>query len=438
MTTEGFFLADSMPFLDDVDSLSRALRDARKYTLGLYAHLGDAQWQVPMLAIVNPPLWELAHIAWFQEFWCLRQDNGNARGARAPSLLPGADAMFDSAAVPHDTRWALPCPGREAIFRYMQESLAATLEALARSADGARYFFRLALLHEDMHGEAMLMTLHSLGLAAPPRVHIIPPAPEAEPSREVRFNGGEFLQGAIPESRHFVFDNEQWAHVVAVRPFSIDIAPVSNGDFVAFIEEGGYRRSEFWSDDGWQWREEAALRAPAGWRRDGANWLRRWFDTWAPLAWGDPLVHVSCHEAEAYCAWAERRLPTETEWEYAARNGGREDRYPWGDAMPAEVDDLDCRLAGPAGGATHPDAPTGMKHVIGGVWEWTASPFVPYPGFAAGPYKEYSQPWFGNHRVLRGGSFATRSRLVHNRWRNFYLPGRNDAFAGFRTCAVEG
>jgi iron(II)-dependent oxidoreductase len=345
--------------------------------------------------------------------------------------------MLDSSAVPHASRWSLPFPGRDAIFRYMEDSHRATLEALAQSSDEARYFFRLALLHEDMHGEAMLMTLHTLGLPAPDRDHPAAPPPEAGPSREVRFNGGEFLQGAIPESRHFVFDNEKWAHVVAVRPFTIDIAPVCNGDFVAFVEEGGYRRSEFWSDEGWRWREALAIACPANWRRDGADWRQRWFDAWIPLAWDDPVVHLSCHEAEAYCAWAERRLPTETEWEYAARNGGRDDRYPWGDALAGEVADLDYRLAGPAGGATHPDAPTGMKHVIGGVWEWTASPFLPYPGFAADPYKDYSQPWFGNHRVLRGGSFATRSRLVHNRWRNFYLPGRNDVFAGFRTCAVE-
>jgi gamma-glutamyl hercynylcysteine S-oxide synthase len=436
MMIEGF-LADSMPFLDDVDSLSSALRDAREYTLGLYAHLDDAGWQVPRLAIINPPLWELAHIAWFQEFWCLRQGIDGQRGLRAASLLSGADAMFDSGAVPHATRWNLPYPGRHTIFRYMHESFEATLEALAKSRDDERYFFRLSLLHEDMHGEAMLMTLHTLGLPAPSRSHGVAPAVAVEPSREVRFNGGEFLQGAIPESRHFVFDNEKWAHVVAVRPFSIDLAPVSNGDHVAFVEEGGYRRREFWTDAGWDWREKAQLRWPANWRRNGANWERRWFDAWSALGWGDPLVHVSCHEAEAFCAWAERRLPTEAEWEYAARNGGRDDRYPWGDALPGAIDGLDYRLAAPAAGAPHPAAPTGMKHVIGGVWEWTATSFLPYPGFRADPYKDYSEPWFGSHRALRGGSFATRSRLVHNRWRNFYLPGRNDLFAGFRTCAVE-
>jgi len=435
MKTEGFSVAESMPYLDDVDSLSTALSDARKYTLGLYAHLADAQWQVPMLAIVNPPLWELAHVAWFQEVWCLRQASDGGRSA--PSRLRDADALFDSGAVPHDSRWSLPLPGRDAIHRYLEETLDATLEALARSSGDTRYFFRLALLHEDMHGEAMLMTLHTLGLPAPRRAFAVAPPVAPEPSREVRFNGGEFLQGAIPESRHFVFDNEKWAHVVAVRPFAIDMVPVSNGDYVAFVEEGGYKRREFWSEEGWHWREQAALACPAGWRRDGANWQRRWFDAWRVLEWADPLVHVSCHEAEAYCAWAERRLPTEAEWEYAARNGGRDDRYPWGEAMPATIDALDFRLAGPAAGATHPDAATGMKQLIGGVWEWTATPFLPYPGFHADPYKDYSAPWFGSHRALRGGSFATRSRLVHNRWRNFYLPGRNDVFAGFRTCAVE-
>jgi iron(II)-dependent oxidoreductase len=148
------------------------------------------------------------------------------------------------------------------------------------------------------------------------------------------------------------------------------------------------------------------------------------------------MVHVNLHEAMAYCHWAGRRLPTEAEWEYAARNGA-DDRYPWGDSPPEDSASLDLRCSAPFADADDAMASRrGMRGMIGGVWEWTASRFEPYPGFAADPYRDYSEPWFHSHYVLRGGSFATRSRLVHNRFRNFYLPDRRDVFAGFRTCAA--
>ncbi len=154
------------------------------------------------------------------------------------------------------------------------------------------------------------------------------------------------------------------------------------------------------------------------------------------------MMHVNAHEAQAYCAFAGRRLPSEAQWEFAARSGlaPGADRFPWGDgiAAPGAVN-LDGNYGGtvPAAALASADSPTGLRQMIGNVWEWTATAFEPYPQFSPDPYKEYSQPWFGDHRVLRGGCFATRSRLVHNRWRNFYTPDRNDIFAGFRTAAID-
>jgi iron(II)-dependent oxidoreductase len=411
--------------------LADALREARARTLAIYAHLDLAALRVAQIPLVNPPLWELAHIAWFQEHWCLR------RKGRAP-LLERADELFDSGRVPHASRWTLAYPPLARLHRYLDETLAASLEALDATPGPERYFHRLALLHEDMHGEALLMTLQTLGLPAPAMLAArSPPASAARGAEDVTFAGGEFMQGTGRDEAGFVFDNEKWAHPVRLAPFAIAKDPVTQGEFARFMADDGYLREELWTPAGWHWRREAAAQAPCYWKREAAaDWRVRRFDRWVTLDPFAPMVHVNLHEAQAYCSWSGRRLPTEAEWEFAARNGS-DDRYPWGDSIPAEAATLDLRFGA---AASPPDdacaSRRGVRELIGGVWEWTASPFTPYPGFAADPYRDYSEPWFHSHFVLRGGSFATRSRLVHNRFRNFYLPERRDVFAGFRTCAA--
>jgi iron(II)-dependent oxidoreductase len=203
------------------------------------------------------------------------------------------------------------------------------------------------------------------------------------------------------------------------------------------VEAGGYGERRWWSQAGWAWREAAGAVQPRHWLRDGIGWLVRRFDRLEPLTGEAAMVHVNAFEAEAYAAYAGARLPTEAEWEFAARAGldTAVDRYPSGLALPQQdAVNMDNRIGRPVAAAAFPQADSrfGLRQLLGNVWEWTASAFLPYPGFEAGPYREYSQPWFGDHRVLRGGSFATRARLVHNRWRNFYTPDRNDVFAGIR------
>ena len=377
MQTTGFAEA-TIGRLYEGERLAQGLRDARSRTLHLYAHLDLERLAVPRLPIVNPPLWELAHVAWFQEHWCLRHSPGEAAVARQ-SILPGADAMFDSAAVAHASRWSLRYPPVLALRAYMADTLDATLDMLQRTPPEERYFFALALLHEDMHGEALRMTLQTLGLPGPEGDCLAPGAMHGE-TRDIEFPAGEFEQGTARDCRDFVFDNEKWAHPRRVAAFRMADRPVSQGEYARFIDASG--RSP-----------------PPHWRREGESWGVRRFDRWLPFEPLAPVQHVSQHDAEAFCRWAGRRLPSETEWEYAARSG---------------------RLPG-----------------TGQVWEWTSSPFRPYPGFAADPYKEYSQPWFESHVVLRGGCYATQPRLVHARFRNFYLPARADPFAGMRTCAAE-
>jgi iron(II)-dependent oxidoreductase len=219
---------------------------------------------------------------------------------------------------------------------------------------------------------------------------------------------------------------------------------VTQVEFAAFVADDGYRRAELWGRSGWRWRQAGDILHPMHWRREGDCWLRRDFDRWLPLEPHRPVIHVNWYEAEAYCRWAGRRLPTEAEWETAAAASGNDlsapkRRFPWGDELPNPTQvQLDgyrlgcCDVADLPAGDSH----FGCRQMIGNVWEWTASDFLPYPGFVADPYREYSQPWFGTHKVLRGGAWMTRSRLLRNTWRNFYQPDRRDVWAGFRTCAL--
>ena len=422
--------------LNDPALLRAALIDARRRMLALYGHLAPAQLQVPYLKIVNPPLWEMAHVGWFQEYWCLRQ-----RGSGGPlrSRLPDSDPMLNSAIIPHAERWKLPWLARASVSDYLHREFDDTLQALERSTPESRYFFALSLYHEDMHSEAMLMTLQTLALPAPapPQVPVPRPAPAAA-AGDVAFEGGEFEMGSR-QGPDFVFDNELPAHPVRVEPFALAAVAVTNAEYLAFVEADGYAREELWSPQGWRWRGETGAIAPCYWRRDAGRWLARRFERWEPLCAEDPVMHVNAHEAEAYCRFAGRRLPSEAEWEFAARADldPAADRFPWGAGALAQGSvSLDAAHAAPVPAAALPDCDSrrGVRQMIGNVWEWTATPFAPYPGFAPGPYREYSEPWFHSHRVLRGGCFATRARLVHNRWRNFYSPERNDVFAGFRTA----
>jgi iron(II)-dependent oxidoreductase len=240
-----------------------------------------------------------------------------------------------------------------------------------------------------------------------------------------------------------VFDNEKWAHPVTVSPFRVARVPVTQREFAAFADDRGYSRQELWTEEGWTWRSAVRPEQPVYWRRQEGGWERRDFDRWVALEPHRPVLHVSWHEAVAYCRWARRRLPTEAEWEAAAAVDpatGTKRRYPWGNTPPEpEQAQLDARVLGCSDVAACPegDAATGCRQMIGNVWEWTETTFRPYPGFVPDAYKEYSEPWFLTHKVLRGGCWATRGRLLRNTWRNFYPPDRRDVWAGFRTCALE-
>ena len=372
------------------------LTEAQQLTRRLAARFDMHSADVPLLDIVNPPLWELGHLAWFQEFWLQRGGDFNT-----PSVLAHADRWYDSARVAHDTRWTLDLPDLAATRRYAQTVLERSLALLEQNAlsDERAYFAQLVVFHQDMHNEAFSYSWQTLGFAVP----ALPPlarSPAHPPlAGDIDVPAGTVALGARPGAG-FVFDNEKWQHQVKLAGFAIARSVVSNAQYRNFVDSGGYARRALWSEAGWTMRQQGARDHPRYWRRDQGAWLVRRFDAWLPLADDAPVMHVNAHEAEAYCRWAGRRLPTEAEWQHAAGSAAQ-------------------------------------RFVFGQVWEWTASRFAPYPGFAADPYREYSAPWFvEEHRVLRGGSFATPARLLRTTLRNFYKPERADLFCGFRTCAA--
>lgn len=419
------------------------LRAARERTLSFATDLTGAQLLGPRLAIVNPPLWEIAHVGWFQEYWCLRYREENDV---APSLIPAADALYNSALVPHDTRWTLPLLPFDAMLRFLDEVLNRVLDRLQREPGNPalRYFAELAAAHEEMHDEAFTYTRQTHGYVAPHGD--IRSVPDGRPlPGDVALPGGEYWLGAR-RSDDFVFDNEQWEHAVALKPFEISRAAVTNRQFAEFVDDNGYARRELWCDEGWQWRCSANAQAPVYWIRQTGGWQQRVYDEVVALSPHAAVIHVNWYEADAWCRWAGRRLPAEAEWEQAAATSPLDARgsagkrvYPWSGSA---ADSAHANLYG-ALGAVAPvsefaagDSAWGCRQMLGNAWEWTADWFNPYPGFERDPYKEYSEPWFGNHKVLRGGCFATTAALLRTTWRNFYTPDRRDVFAGFRTCAA--
>lgn len=411
----------------DPSAVAEALSCARSRLLGMVEDLTDAQLCVPPNPILNPFLWELGHVAWFAERFLLRE-----AGGRSP-IRRDASEHWDSIAVAHDTRWDLHLPSREETLGYMEAVLDGVLERLGTVewSPAERDLHLLVLHHEDMHVEAFAYMRQTMAYPAPP-ICGSRPAPSMPCQGEVELEGGPMSLGA-PDDGSFAFDNERSAHGVVLAPFSLDRGLVTEAQYLSFVEDGGYQRQELWSPEGWLWRTTAGATAPRTWRRQEGEWLRQSWNRWVPLDELRPVSHANAFEAEAWCRWAGRRLPSEAEWEHATRRSP----HPWGSApCTPEVANLDFAFgdltsvgACPAG-----DSPDGVRQLLGNLWEWTSSDFGPYPGFQAGAYKEYSQPAFSGHRVLRGGCWATAGRLIRSSWRNFYLPSRGDVWCGFRSA----
>lgn len=416
--------------LDRARARSRVLTD-----------IDDGELVAQHSPLMSPLVWDLAHIGSQEELWLVRDVGG-----REP-LRPEIDGLYDAFQHSRASRVALPLLTPAEARTYVDEVRDKVLDVLDRSPLHGRrlvehgFAFGMIVQHEQQHAETMLAT-HQL--RSGPAVLDAPPPPPGSPvtAREVLVPGGPFTMGTSAEP--WALDNERPAHTVDVPAFVIDAHPVTNAEYAAFVEAGGYEQERWWSPEGWRHRTAAGLVAPEFWARDSTGeWYRRRFGVLEPVPADEPVVHVCFFEAEAYAAWAGKRLPTEAEWEKAARHDpatGRSRRFPWGDAEPtAEHANLGQRHLQPAPVGAYPAGVSalGVHQLVGDVWEWTSSGWHPYPGFEVFPYPEYSQVFFGgDYRVLRGGSFATDSSAARATFRNWDHPVRRQIFAGFR-CARD-
>ncbi len=424
--------------------IAHQAQDAHDRTLALIQELNEEQMMGPMLATVNPLRWEIGHAAYFYEYWVLRYH------LQQGSIREDSDSLYDSITIDHDDRWDLPLPTLPETQNYMQTVLDNIKVCLSAGDDAKRdYLAQYAVFHHDMHNEAYTYTRQTLNYPMPYAAK-----PEAQVNNaggligDVRIPGGVFVLGATLQDG-FVFDNEKWAHEVEIKPFTIAKAAICNADYLKFVEADGYHQKEYWDDDGWLWLQAAHLDHPIYWRKRKKDWEIKQFDQWNPMSMNAAIIHVCWFEAQAYCRWAGRRLPTEVEWEVAASAQASPDgktlssikrHFPWGNQSPrADQANLDGFALGTVDVGAHAtgDSAFGCRQMIGNVWEWTQDTFGPYPGFEADMYQDYSQPLFGITKVLRGGAWATRARMIRNTWRTYYGPERNDVFAGFRTCSLE-
>ena len=432
-----------------IEGLLRRTRDVtREVVEKLEAEAVEAQHS----ELMSPLVWDLGHIANFEERWLVRAldaADDSAGIAAAQAEVQEADRTFDPQRTPRRRRsdLVLPTFGQAlsalADVRRRTQAVLRTLpldpgRPLIR--DG--YIYNMIAQHESQHVETMLQAIQLR-----PDLVFLPLTESAPPPRPVRSPAGQmvlvpagtFIMGT--DETRAEYDNERPAHEIDLRAYRIGAAPVTNREFMAFIEDGGYQREALWCDAGKSWLRDLQFRCPQHWLKVEDTQMLRSFGTINRIDPERPVIHVSWFEADAYARWAGKRLPTEAEWEKAAAWDpafGVSRRYPWGDdGLSADRANLDMRFLEPMPVGAYPQGRSfyGCHQMLGDVWEWTASYFQGYPGFEAFPYREYSEVFFGaEYRVLRGGSWAMANCLARNTIRNWDFPQRRQVFVGFRVA----
>jgi len=449
--------------MNDKQSLIQELNNTHQRITSLVTTLSDDELAMPYHPGVNPPLWEIGHAAFFFEVFILKELD------HVESLNPKMDDIWDSFHIDHKDRWKPGIiPSRQDTLDYVNEvyrRILARIEAKPLSQDEL-YLYKYAIFHQNMHIESLIwarqtMAYPKIDFGRNEEVSKVAGAETGSSSNELgdaEIPGGWYHIGMPGESEHFAtedfaFDNEKPGFDKEIESFRISRTLVSNEEFLAFVEAGGYENKDYWSWGGRKWlctEQSYAVppdtrlqlpRHPLYWKQEDGVWYERLFNEWRPLVGHYPVTHISYFEAEAYCNWAGRRLPTEYEWEVAAlgnRKGEKTRKFPWGDTMDASRVDMDAVHMAQVSVTDYPEgeSPFGCRQMLGTVWEWTSSQYLPYAGFTHDMYPFMSTLQFGYHKTTRGGSCATSSILIRGSYRQAYLPERADVFVGFRTCAL--
>jgi iron(II)-dependent oxidoreductase len=419
----------------DVDAVVEGLRQARESTLGLVESLAPEDLDRVHSPLMSPLAWDLGHIATFEDLWLAHRHGG------AELLRPDLLEVYDAFQTPRRGRGKLRYLRAAEVFGYLDAVRDRSLRLLESAGPGDGFLAEMVVRHERQHAETMLQTLMlaRLGGYSPPRLADGEGAGGHATGLDlVEVPGGPFELGARDDG--FAYDNERPRHQVVVEPFRLGRTAVTNATWLSFAEGGGYERREWWSDEGWAWKEDFDIRRPLHWTDDGGEWRLTGLASLDP---DGPVVHVSWFEADAFARAHGVRLPTEAEWERAAtwdqQTRSKRSR-PWGDEPPGPTyaNLIEGGRFGPASAAGHlaGAASCGALGMIGNVWEWTSSEFEGYPGFRAYPYRQYSEVFFGaGYKVLRGGSWATHPTAIRTTFRNWDRPARRQIFAGVRIAA---
>jgi len=426
----------------DEDALKELIAEelgaVRHRSLGLTTDVLDEADLVGQVSpLMSPLVWDLAHVGNYEELWLLRAAAG------IEPMRPEIDGLYDAFEHPRATRPSLPLLPPAEAGAYISTVRAKVLDSLSSVRfDGSDpltrggFVYGMVVQHEHMHDETMLAT-HQLRKGAPALLEPVGETLRTKPAgTEVLIEAGPFEMGTSDDP--WAYDNERPGHIVDLPAYYIDSEPVTNAAYLAFMEAGGYDDPQWWHPQGWEWRGSSGKRAPAFWSKDGVSWVRRRFGRMEAVPPDEPVQHVCWYEADAYARWAGKRLPTEAEWEKAARwdpVAERSRRFPWGDEYEEGRANLGQRMLRPSEAGSYESGASayGVRQMIGDVWEWTSSDFHGYPGFRSFPYKEYSEVFFGpDYKVLRGGSWATHPLGIRGSFRNWDYPIRRQIFTGFR------
>jgi ergothioneine biosynthesis protein EgtB len=364
-------------------TMAQWLEESNGITRHILSNISVADQIVPQLNILNPPLWELGHLTWFHEFW-VHRDGQESK----PSFMKNADYLFNSSEMAHQDRWSTPMPSLDSLLEYNHSVIERTQDLLRTPIDNkVAYFIQLAILHQDMHNEAFAYMWQTMGRSMPFAPFTSTSKFEANAKTWIHFPKSTIQAGSEQDSG-FIFDNEKWAHSIDLPAFDIASTPVTNGDYLEFLQSPG------------NLTQSTPVAPPSHWKQEGDVWLERIFNQWLPLNHESAVCHISYLDAQRFCEHHQVRLPNEHE--------------------------LSLLISQKQG-----------AWQASNLWEWTSSTFVPFPGFSADPYVDYSQPWFdGSYQVLKGGSPFTPDRLKRVTFRNFYQGHRSDHFCGFRTCLL--